>query len=132
MEFQSKISLDLLSNSTKILENLCCENNKTRKHTFPLTCWQAINIRLKLLRGNLVNWWSLVLLVGLDQNGLLCVSTLIDVTGCASIDYCLWMSTIGLARWSDRMFSPIISKMLQNHHFLPNHSWSYKYTKYTV
>ena len=56
MEFQSQISLDLLSNSTKILENLCCENKKTRKHTLPLTCWQAINIRLKLVRGNLVNW----------------------------------------------------------------------------
>ena len=56
MEFQSKISLDLLSNSTKILENLCCEKKKTRKHPLPLTCWQAINIRLKHVRGNLVNW----------------------------------------------------------------------------
>ena len=56
MEFQSQISLDFLSNSTKILENLCCENKKARKHTLPLTYWQAINIRLKLVRTNLVNW----------------------------------------------------------------------------
>ena len=55
MEFQSQISLDLLSNSTKILENIWCENKKTRKHTLPLTCWQDINIKLKLVRGNLVN-----------------------------------------------------------------------------
>ena len=34
MEFQSQISLDLLSNSTKILENLCGENNENKKALF--------------------------------------------------------------------------------------------------
>ena len=56
MEFQSQISLDLLSNSTKIIENLCCEDKKTRKHTFPLTYWKIINVMLKFVRGNLVIW----------------------------------------------------------------------------
>ena len=69
MEFQSQISSDLLSNSTKILENFCYENKKIRKYILLLTCWQAINIRLKLVRGNLVNWWSLGLYVGWNQTG---------------------------------------------------------------
>ena len=56
MEFQSQIFLDLLSNSTKIVENLCCEDKKTRKHTLPLTYCKTINIRLKFVRSNLVIW----------------------------------------------------------------------------
>ncbi|WZZ35332.1 hypothetical protein YC2023_018733 [Brassica napus] len=56
MEYQSQISLDLLSKSAKILESLCSKNKKTRKHTLPLTCRQAINLRIKLVSGNLVIW----------------------------------------------------------------------------
>ena len=56
MEFQSQNNFGSSLQSTKILENLCCENSKTRKHTLPLTCWQAYIIRLKLVKGNNVNW----------------------------------------------------------------------------
>ena len=99
MEFQSQISLDLLSNSTKILENLCCENKKTRKHTLPKTLWQAINIRLKTRQGqscNLVKSWALSLL---KPNRLLRASLSINVKRCALIDYYLKMWTVDLARW---------------------------------
>ena len=87
MEFQSQISLDLFSNSTKILENLFAV--KTRKHTLPKTLWQTINIRLKTRQGkscNLVKSWALS---RLEPNELLRASLSIDVTRCASIDYFL-------------------------------------------
>ena len=47
------------------------------------------NIRLKLVRGNLVILVGLVLKVGWNQIWLPCTSLSIDNKECVSIDYCL-------------------------------------------
>ena len=73
---------------------------------------KAYIIKLKLVKGNLVNCWRLGLQVGCDQTSFMCASLSIDVLMWTSIDIFFSISTDGRARWSSRVLAPNIINRL--------------------